>query len=274
MKQIKHCNTETLSRALHKLAKQVLQKRTLPRRPSHPKKEHPEPHIIFLHHNVLVCLKMKLQHGGLIKFCPIRPQLNLLQTCPGQCRFLRDSQPPIQPQTPLRNSHKPPWRKPEVRTSTSQNFQNRNTWKARRKKKNYSQKILFSPPQTASHPPFSPFQSPSTLPFPVNPHKYNWFPSYKGIFSSSRFLWLCYRKALCRAARHHLMSQTDEPVLLQRRRSNNYTQVATACEEGKESRSDLTTPRLRWGSPNAFSYSHLRNTITIITARQAKEAAQ
>lgn len=103
--------------------------------------------------------------------------------------------------------------------------------KPRGEKKSNTTKLWFSHPQPASHAHFIPFPSFNTFPFPVNPHKCKPFPWYKGIFPSSQFLWLSLTL---------WMSQTDEPVLLWGRKSNNYTQPAT-CEEGNESRSGLNS---------------------------------
>jgi len=65
------------------------------------------------------------------------------------------------------------------------------------------------------------------LPTPLNLPKLRLFPPCTNEFS---FPLLSLRGE---AARNHSMSQTDEPVLLWGRKSNNYTELAMACEEGK-----------------------------------------
>lgn len=249
LKQIRSCNTETLSRALSKLAKpvsreQVLllpssrscQQLTSPH--SHVKEAQHEPHRVFLPHNFSLEFK-KLLCGVLIN-----PSKHNWTSCsPVLVGAAHQSIPshsiPLQPhsetaRSPLGESlrcHKTLFLRFLTHKKKKNSIQNR---KAKRKKKIQIQPNWFSHPQPASHAHFSPFPSFSTFPFPVNPHKCKSFPWYKGIFPSSQFLWLCWTR---------WMSQTDEPVLLWGRKSNNYTQPAP-CEEGNESRSGLNSASL------------------------------
>ena len=156
MKQIKHCNTETLSRAAHKLAKPVPQKQTLPRCPAAgPASSSPVPQresVInpthLLHTTTLYSVE-KLSCSMVLRPISLPSNHNLTSyrcALPGAGCWGSPSHR-IQHQTPRRNSHKLPARKPEVTTTTQQNsFQNRNSWNSRRKKKLNTVKIWFFPP--------------------------------------------------------------------------------------------------------------------------------